>query len=174
MSSTDALKMRKELSQTSQEGHESPIIKSLFDIKGNSKFKNQSSQDKSEADSSEDADASHPEESKKPSFISAAAPSQAIEEKKIAFANPFVPKTGASSVFTTGKSLWSNPFGANPFGASKLSADKKESSVDSGSAPVPAWLKSAQQPPALSVKLVKEEAESPQGVSDKSPTTNPE
>lgn len=118
MSSTDALKMKKELSQSSQDGHESPMIKSLFDIKGNSKFKNQSSQgDKSEADSS-DAEADHSEESKKPSFLSAA-PSKATEEKKIAFANPFAPKTGVSPVFNTGKSLWSNPFGANPFGASK-------------------------------------------------------
>ena len=36
--------MRKEMSQSSNDGHESPIIKSLFDIKGNSKFKNDNKQ----------------------------------------------------------------------------------------------------------------------------------
>lgn len=58
LNSTDALKMRKELSQGSNEGHETPIIKSLFDVKGNSKFKNDKkpSSGTSLADSSSDQD----------------------------------------------------------------------------------------------------------------------
>ena len=39
LNSCDALKMRKELSSTSEEGLEPPIVKSLFCFKGNSKFK---------------------------------------------------------------------------------------------------------------------------------------
>ena len=65
LNSTDALKMRKELSQSSNEGHETPIIKSLFDVKGNSKFKNDkkpSASGTSQADSSSDQDEEDKEE----------------------------------------------------------------------------------------------------------------
>ena len=42
LNSCDALKMRKELSQTSDEVSEIPVVKSLFDVKGNSKYKKDS------------------------------------------------------------------------------------------------------------------------------------
>ena len=40
LNSDDALKMRKELSLDSCEEEEAPVFKSLFDIPGNSKYKN--------------------------------------------------------------------------------------------------------------------------------------
>ena len=40
LNSTDALKLKSELSEDGDKGRETPIVKSLFDIKGNSKFKN--------------------------------------------------------------------------------------------------------------------------------------
>ena len=59
LNSCDALKLKKVLSSGSEEGRETPIIKSLFDIKGNSKFKNAepapiSKTDKSLVESSEE------------------------------------------------------------------------------------------------------------------------
>ena len=48
--------------------------------------------------------------------------------------NPFTNKPGYSPVFTTGKSLWSNPFCAQ-----NKSFDEKDNKANSL---VPAWLKS--------------------------------
>ena len=47
LNSHDALKMRKELSCNSDDGDgtETPVVKSLFDIPGNSKFKNKKGDD---------------------------------------------------------------------------------------------------------------------------------
>ena len=50
LNSCDALKMRKELSSTSEDGQESPIVESLFSFKGNSKFKKDKHIEKVKAD----------------------------------------------------------------------------------------------------------------------------
>ena len=150
LNSNDALKMKKELSEASNDGDavEQPVYKSLFDIPGNSKFKGKpkkenaesssesSSSEKSSSDSkSSDSD----EESKKSKKKSVPASST---DSKPAFQNPFaaiVKKNNEqSAIFST--SLWGkspNPFGSTTgFGAVK----KTEPEETKQKAPVPAWL----------------------------------
>lgn len=120
LNSADALKMAKELSQTSDEGRQTPIITSLFDVKGNSKFKNGSKSETSDdPDSSGDDSSDDNEEEKKSSTSTAKIVFKSLNSsanggeapKTYAFSNPFVPKSGISNVFQPGKSLFANPFG---------------------------------------------------------------
>ena len=111
LNSSDALKMRKELSQSDDgEKEEVPFVRSLFDVKGNSKFKPENER-KSEdllkaSEGSDDGHESEEEEKKEP--LAAAKPSFIGKHE---FKNPFLPKKdGASAVFSTGVSLWANPF----------------------------------------------------------------
>ena len=108
--------MAKELSQTSNEGCETPVIKSLFDVQGNSKFKNKKAKasSKSSEDSEDDSDSSsnnsdsssdddEEEEQKKPAptkiVFKSANPFEKGSEapKTFAFANPFAPKESSVS-----------------------------------------------------------------------------
>ena len=132
LNSSDALKMRKEMSQSDDgEQEEIPVVRSLFDVKGNSKFRpdNQkksedllkSSQGSDDDDESEEEEKKDPSAAAKPSFIG----------KHEFNKNPFLPKKdGASAVFTTGVSLWANPFAPvqHQSGAGKESSEqaKKE------------------------------------------------
>ena len=142
LNSNDALKMKKQLSEASNDGDadEKPVYKSLFDIPGNSKFTKKQKKENAESSSSEnsssDSNSSESdEESKKSKKKSVPAPSSA-------FQNPFaaiVKKNNEqSSIFST--SLWGkspNPFGSStPFGAFK----KQETEEKKVEAPVPAWL----------------------------------
>ena len=89
------------------------MIKSLFDVKGNSKFKasyakKSSNEEESKAKSKSDSDSSSEEEEGnsgkvKPGFM-------AQSNQKINFTAPFQPKTGVSPIFGTTQSLWNNPF----------------------------------------------------------------
>lgn len=112
--------MKKELSSGSEEGRDTPIIKSLFDIKGNSKFKNAepapiTNNDKGLNESSESEEEEEKKKDNKIVFKSSA------ETTRKAFPNPFGPKNNdtvssadkKSSVFSTGKLLWANPFGCS-------------------------------------------------------------
>ena len=103
--------MRKELSQSDDdEKEEIPVVRSLFDVKGNSKFKPDNHK-KSEdlLKSSQGSDDSHESEEEEKKDPSAAAKLTFIGKHE--FKNPFLPKKdGASAVFTTGVSLWANPF----------------------------------------------------------------
>lgn len=76
---------------------EVPVILSLFDVKGNSKFKGDSKSDDSVSSYNEEEE----EEEKKFTTFKLAA--------KHTFPNPVMPKFGVSAVFASG-SLWANPF----------------------------------------------------------------
>lgn len=114
---------------------ETPIIKSLFEIKGNSKFKNGkpiSEQSADESSVSEDAD-----KVAAPVFKSAGDKG----EKKHPWPNPFQKKNGTSEVFKTKTSLWNNPFAAQSSQQNKLSvAELAEKKSEAAKQEVPAWL----------------------------------
>ena len=91
-----------------------------------------SDSDSSEKDDQESSESeqSEPEEEKKESkivFMTA----NSVAKTKHAFPNPFVPKSGTSAVFSTGKSLWDNPFGA------------PKPLVENKTTELPPWLRSA-------------------------------
>ena len=151
LNSNDALKMKKELSEASNDGDavEQPVYKSLFDIPGNSKFKGkpkkENAESSSESSSSEksslDSKSSDSDEESKIAKKKSV-PATSSTDLKPAFQNPFaaiVKKNNEqSAIFST--SLWGkspNPFGSTTgFGAVK----KSEPEETKQKAPVPAWL----------------------------------
>ena len=150
LNSCDALKMRKELSQSSEDGRETPVVKSLFDIKGNSKFKAAAAQGTKAAEksliesSSEDNDSEDEkkQENNLPKIVFKSASDGKdcgnTKVEKFAFPkNPFI-ASGASAVFTSGKSLWQNPFAASkPQDENEASNSKEEKKAE-----IPPWLRS--------------------------------
>ena len=143
LNSSDALKMRKEMSQSEDKAdqlkkEEAPIVHSLFDVKGNSKFRKNDKKKEDDllgkSSSSEKESEEEEEEKKDPS--AAKAPSFIAKNHEFP-KNPFLPKSGASSIFTTGKSLWGNPFAP----VQHQAGPAKENSEEPKPAQVPAWLK---------------------------------
>ena len=104
LNSIQSLKIQKQMSLGEEEA-ETPMIESLFDVKGNSKFKN--GKPVSEQSADESSDSEDGEKVAAPVFKSAG-----DKETKHAWPNPFLKKNGTSEVFKTGTSLWSNPFAA--------------------------------------------------------------
>ena len=96
LNSNESLKMQKQLISANTDEPETPIVKSLFEIKGNSKFRNPQNKEGGESSSEEE----------KPKATALFFTSAKDQETKHAWPNPFAKKTGVSPVFTTGKSLW--------------------------------------------------------------------
>ena len=113
--------MRKELSQGSEvsQDDEEPIIRSLFDVKGNSKFKGDSKSDDAVSSSNSEEEE---EEKKIPIFNSK-------PTTNFTFPAKVVPKFGVSAVFATGASLWTNPF-AQKKHETKSEDDKEKPTED--------------------------------------------
>ena len=83
------------------EKEEIPVARSLFDIKGNSKFKPENKKKSEDGHESEEEEKKEPSAAAKLSFIG----------KHEFNKNPFLPKKdGASSVFKTDLPLWATSF----------------------------------------------------------------
>ena len=130
LNSTDALRVQKSMSRENADGtfggSDSPVVKSLFDVKGNSKYKADDSKDQQKKSFLFDSkDKKRLSEMSDVKGITIKAGAEEVKSSSGPFAKPvnpfenkgfkpeFKPENASKNPFTSGVSLFSNPFAAD-------------------------------------------------------------